>query len=90
MLWMIFNIGTLSIHPKVEAIDIATIFCIRKIKISTSVFQQLIAEGSIICAVRIRPHMKPDKIQTVGGAIAVFNFCKTIQRMFAVIQFYIN
>src|SRR5688572_33056118 len=86
MFGMVLDPGCFIIYFKIEPVDIALLFFIRKIEFGIAIFQLLIGKSSLIRFVSIGPYMKPDKEECIGRIINVFDRFKPCQGMLFIIQ----
>ena len=82
---MILHFCFFAIYPEVEPVDIPFFLLARKIKICSSILQQLFAESRLVIFVSVWPNMKPDKRKRIGRTIGILYFSKAIQGMFDVV-----
>ena len=90
MLGMVFQLGGDAVYFKIQFVDIAPVFFIREIEFRTAVFQHMIAEGGLVVFIRIRPEVKPDKAQGIGGVVDVFELFKSGEAVVLVIEGYVD
>src|SRR6266700_2709509 len=61
--WMVFRFECCIINPEIEPIDIASLFLIGEIEISSAILQYLFTKCGAIILISIRPKLEPDKTQ---------------------------
>ena len=90
VLRVVFCSGYGAIHFKFQAVNIASLSCVRKIEFCIAVFQKLVAESRSVIFISVRPQMEPYETKRIGRIIVVSDLFKSVEGLFLIIQGYVD